>query len=86
MPRDRARARAKAAALVALVKPQFEVGREQASRGKGVIRDEAVRAEAIERARTRRRAIGVRGRARSATARCRDPRATVEAFVHARRA
>ena len=38
-------------ALVALVKPQFEVGRELASRGKGVIRDEAVRAQAIDRAR-----------------------------------
>jgi 23S rRNA (cytidine1920-2'-O)/16S rRNA (cytidine1409-2'-O)-methyltransferase len=34
--------------LVALVKPQFEVGREEASRGKGVVRDEAVRARAIE--------------------------------------
>jgi 23S rRNA (cytidine1920-2'-O)/16S rRNA (cytidine1409-2'-O)-methyltransferase len=34
--------------LVALVKPQFEVGREQASRGKGVVRDESVRAGAID--------------------------------------
>jgi 23S rRNA (cytidine1920-2'-O)/16S rRNA (cytidine1409-2'-O)-methyltransferase len=33
--------------LVALVKPQFEVGREQASRGKGVVRDERVRADAV---------------------------------------
>jgi 23S rRNA (cytidine1920-2'-O)/16S rRNA (cytidine1409-2'-O)-methyltransferase len=33
--------------LLALVKPQFEVGREQAARGKGVVRDEAVRADAI---------------------------------------
>jgi 23S rRNA (cytidine1920-2'-O)/16S rRNA (cytidine1409-2'-O)-methyltransferase len=33
--------------LLALVKPQFEVGREQASRGKGVVRDESVRADAI---------------------------------------
>jgi 23S rRNA (cytidine1920-2'-O)/16S rRNA (cytidine1409-2'-O)-methyltransferase len=33
--------------LVALVKPQFEVGRAQASRGRGVVRDEAIRAEAV---------------------------------------
>ncbi len=36
--------------LVALVKPQFEVGRENVGKG-GVVRDEAVRAEAIERIR-----------------------------------
>jgi len=36
--------------LVALVKPQFEVGRKQASRGRGVVRDESVRREAIARA------------------------------------
>jgi 23S rRNA (cytidine1920-2'-O)/16S rRNA (cytidine1409-2'-O)-methyltransferase len=33
--------------LVALVKPQFEVGREVASRGKGVVRDERLRAVAV---------------------------------------
>ncbi len=33
--------------LVALVKPQFEVGREEAARGKGVVRDPEVRARAI---------------------------------------
>jgi 23S rRNA (cytidine1920-2'-O)/16S rRNA (cytidine1409-2'-O)-methyltransferase len=33
--------------LVALIKPQFEVGREEASRGKGVVRDPEVRARAI---------------------------------------
>jgi 23S rRNA (cytidine1920-2'-O)/16S rRNA (cytidine1409-2'-O)-methyltransferase len=33
--------------LVALVKPQFEVGREQASRGRGVVRDDKVRADAV---------------------------------------
>jgi 23S rRNA (cytidine1920-2'-O)/16S rRNA (cytidine1409-2'-O)-methyltransferase len=33
--------------LVALVKPQFEVGRAEASRGKGVVRDEKVRADAV---------------------------------------
>lgn len=34
-------------ALVALVKPQFEAGKEAASRGRGVIRDAAVRERAI---------------------------------------
>jgi len=36
--------------LVALVKPQFEAGREQAARGRGVIRDESIRAEAVDSA------------------------------------
>ena len=33
--------------LVLLVKPQFEAGREEADRGRGIIRDPAVRAEAV---------------------------------------
>jgi 23S rRNA (cytidine1920-2'-O)/16S rRNA (cytidine1409-2'-O)-methyltransferase len=37
--------------LLALVKPQFEAGREEAARGKGVIRDEAVRMATVERVR-----------------------------------
>ncbi|MBI4704407.1 MAG: TlyA family RNA methyltransferase [Deltaproteobacteria bacterium] len=36
--------------LVVLVKPQFEAGRAAASRGRGVIRDEAVREQAVARA------------------------------------
>jgi 23S rRNA (cytidine1920-2'-O)/16S rRNA (cytidine1409-2'-O)-methyltransferase len=36
--------------VLALVKPQFEAGREAASRARGVIRDPAVRAAAIEQA------------------------------------
>jgi 23S rRNA (cytidine1920-2'-O)/16S rRNA (cytidine1409-2'-O)-methyltransferase len=37
------------ARLLAMVKPQFEVGREEARRHRGVIRDEALRSTAIER-------------------------------------
>jgi 23S rRNA (cytidine1920-2'-O)/16S rRNA (cytidine1409-2'-O)-methyltransferase len=37
--------------LVALVKPQFEAGKAEADRGRGVIRDEAVRAAALVRVR-----------------------------------
>jgi 23S rRNA (cytidine1920-2'-O)/16S rRNA (cytidine1409-2'-O)-methyltransferase len=37
--------------LLALVKPQFEVGKKEASRGKGVVRDPEVRASAIDAAR-----------------------------------
>jgi 23S rRNA (cytidine1920-2'-O)/16S rRNA (cytidine1409-2'-O)-methyltransferase len=70
--------------LVALVKPQFEVGREQASRGKGVVRDEAVRAEAIAAAVEAVRDAGfdVLGRRDSVLA---GPKGNREAFVRARR-
>jgi 23S rRNA (cytidine1920-2'-O)/16S rRNA (cytidine1409-2'-O)-methyltransferase len=36
--------------LLALVKPQFEVGKKEASRGKGVVRDPQVRSSAIDAA------------------------------------
>jgi 23S rRNA (cytidine1920-2'-O)/16S rRNA (cytidine1409-2'-O)-methyltransferase len=70
--------------LVALVKPQFEVGRAEASRGKGVVRDATTRAEAIDRATNDVRAGGfeVRGQCDSAIA---GPKGNVEAFVLARR-
>jgi 23S rRNA (cytidine1920-2'-O)/16S rRNA (cytidine1409-2'-O)-methyltransferase len=38
-------------ALVALVKPQFEAGKAEADRGRGVIRDPAVRARALGKVR-----------------------------------
>lgn len=38
--------------LVALVKPQFEAGREEATKGRGVIRDDAVRQRALAEVRT----------------------------------
>jgi 23S rRNA (cytidine1920-2'-O)/16S rRNA (cytidine1409-2'-O)-methyltransferase len=70
--------------LVALVKPQFEVGREEASRGKGVVRDEAVRASAIADARAAIDAVGfdVLGEADCVLP---GPKGNVEAFFHARR-
>jgi len=70
--------------LVALVKPQFEVGREEASRGRGVVRDEALRAEAIARAAESVRDAGfdLLGQADSTLP---GPKGNLEAFVHARR-
>ncbi len=71
-------------ALVALVKPQFEVGREEASRGKGVVRDERARAGAIAGAVDAVREAGfeVLGQCDSTLP---GPKGNVEAFVHARR-
>ncbi len=69
-------------ALLALIKPQFEAGVEEARRGHGVIRDAAVRARAIETA-----LEGLRAH-RFVVARVSDcvlpgPKGNVEAFVHA---
>jgi 23S rRNA (cytidine1920-2'-O)/16S rRNA (cytidine1409-2'-O)-methyltransferase len=70
--------------LVALVKPQFEVGREEASRGRGVVRDEQARAGAIAGAveAVRQAGFDVLGRCDSALP---GPKGNVEAFVYARR-
>jgi 23S rRNA (cytidine1920-2'-O)/16S rRNA (cytidine1409-2'-O)-methyltransferase len=70
--------------LVALVKPQFEVGRAEATRTRGVVRDEDVRADAIEAAE---RAVAdggftLVGRSDSVLP---GPKGNREAFVHARR-
>jgi 23S rRNA (cytidine1920-2'-O)/16S rRNA (cytidine1409-2'-O)-methyltransferase len=69
--------------LVALVKPQFEVGREEASKTCGVIRDPAVRAKAIESVANEVRAAGfeVLGIADCVIE---GPKGNLEAFVHAR--
>jgi len=71
-------------ALVALVKPQFEVGRELASRSKGVVRDPGEREAAIARAAEAVAGAGfaVLGRTDSALP---GPKGNLEAFVHARR-
>jgi 23S rRNA (cytidine1920-2'-O)/16S rRNA (cytidine1409-2'-O)-methyltransferase len=70
--------------LVALIKPQFEVGREEASRTRGIVRDPLVRASAIEAAVADVRAAGfeILG-----TVDCvlPGPKGNVEAFVYARR-
>ncbi len=69
--------------LVALVKPQFEVGRELAARGRGVVRDEAVRSGAIDAAARDLAAAGfeVLGQVDSVLP---GPKGNREAFVHAR--
>ena len=70
--------------LVALVKPQFEAGRGAVSRGRGVIRDEAVREAAIAEARGAIVAagFGVLGEVDSAL---KGPKGNVERFVWARK-
>ncbi|WP_437982751.1 TlyA family RNA methyltransferase [Sorangium sp. So ce117] len=70
--------------LVALIKPQFEAGREAAARGRGVIRDEATRLAAIADGRQAIEAAGfsVVSQVDSAV---RGPKGNVEHFVHARR-
>jgi 23S rRNA (cytidine1920-2'-O)/16S rRNA (cytidine1409-2'-O)-methyltransferase len=70
--------------LVALVKPQFEVGREEASRGKGVVRDESLRADVLDAV-----THDVAEAGFDVIARCDSvlagPKGNREAFVHARR-
>ncbi len=70
--------------LVALIKPQFEVGREQASRGRGVVRDDASRSEAVARARQDIRSAGFEILMQRESA-LRGPKGNREEFVRARR-
>ena len=70
--------------LVALIKPQFEVGRREASRSKGVIRDAELRADAIDKAK---RAVVAAGFeiVGSCDSTVHGPKGNVEHFVFARR-
>ncbi len=68
--------------LVALVKPQFEVGREEASRTKGVVKDPLVRARAIEGATQAVADAGLRV-LRICDSTLEGPKGNLEAFVHA---
>lgn len=71
--------------LVALVKPQFEAGREAARRGRGVIRDEETRLAAIGSAREALVAAGFEVRA-EVDSPLRGPKGNLERFIWARRA
>jgi 23S rRNA (cytidine1920-2'-O)/16S rRNA (cytidine1409-2'-O)-methyltransferase len=72
------------AQLLSLIKPQFEAGKRDAARSKGVIRDPELRAQLIERAResVREHGFDVLGGCDSALA---GPKGNVEYFVYARR-
>ena len=69
--------------LVALVKPQFEAGREAAARGRGVIRDEATRLAAIASARAAIEAAGF-ALVAEVDSEVHGPKGNIERFVHAR--
>ncbi|MEO8799066.1 MAG: TlyA family RNA methyltransferase [Polyangiaceae bacterium] len=70
--------------MIALVKPQFEVGREEANKGRGVVRDQAVRAEAIGRVREEMlsRSLEILGEADCVIT---GPKGNREAFLYAKR-
>lgn len=70
--------------LVAMIKPQFEVGREEASRTKGVVRDPEIRRAAIDEARAALEAEGFSILA-EADSTLPGPKGNVEAFVLCRR-
>lgn len=70
--------------LVALVKPQFEVGRAEASRGKGVVKDPEVRARAIAAAVKEVEEAGFTILA-TCDSSIEGPKGNREAFVHAKK-
>ena len=70
--------------LVALIKPQFEVGREEASRSHGVVRDEALREGTIQKVLEEVRASGFRV-VTTCDSPVAGPKGNVEAFVLALR-
>ena len=70
------------AELLALIKPQFEVGRAEAQRHRGVIKDPALRTAAIERVVGEVAGAGFRI-AGAADCRLPGPKGNVEHFVYA---
>ncbi len=70
--------------LVALIKPQFEAGRREVSRGRGVIRDPTVRADAIASARAAIEEAGFRTVSECDSA-LPGPKGNVERFLYAER-
>ena len=70
--------------LCALVKPQFEAGRRAVTRGRGVIRDEQVRREAIDKAIADIQRAGFTIIAETPSP-LPGPKGNLEHFVHARR-
>jgi len=71
------------AELLALVKPQFEAGKEQAAKNRGVIRDPTIRAAAIASARAAIEGAGF-GVVAEVDSRVHGPKGNVERFVYAR--
>jgi 23S rRNA (cytidine1920-2'-O)/16S rRNA (cytidine1409-2'-O)-methyltransferase len=67
------------AELLVLVKPQFEVGREQVGKG-GVVRDDALRAQAVARVREAARVLGYEA-AGEAESRLAGPKGNREVFL-----
>jgi 23S rRNA (cytidine1920-2'-O)/16S rRNA (cytidine1409-2'-O)-methyltransferase len=70
--------------LVALVKPQFEVGRQHAARGRGVVRDESLRQETIATVTEAIRAAGFQVASRCESV-LTGPKGNREVFVYAKR-
>jgi 23S rRNA (cytidine1920-2'-O)/16S rRNA (cytidine1409-2'-O)-methyltransferase len=70
--------------LVALVKPQFEAGRREAARGRGVIRDPEVRAAAVAQAVDALGEVGFET-VREIDSALAGPKGNLERFVHARK-
>jgi 23S rRNA (cytidine1920-2'-O)/16S rRNA (cytidine1409-2'-O)-methyltransferase len=71
--------------LLALIKPQFEVGREEATRSRGVVTDETVRGAAVQRALAAVTAAGFRVLG-DCVCRVPGPKGNVEHFVLAQKA
>ena len=67
------------AGVLVMVKPQFEVGRERVGKG-GVVRDDALRAEAVSRVRGAAEVLGYRA-AGEAESRLAGPKGNREVFL-----